>query len=189
MYFDGPLFIADEVLLAISLVSTFLTLACRQSKPRFGVTDQPAFWIPNGTAEFRVVRAIAPHPRLSQPGLANAQKIGRLLWSQHTVTAVRLPRRFENWLERRFRAGAARRIRGPVSHVVRSSVGMVYLGPCPSAPGARTSAQKRKNARGRAEVYRFKTRRRLRLRPRFVSDERPWHFAEFFVRRPSTASC
>src|SRR5205823_2286304 len=95
-----------------------------------GVTDQPAFWIPNGTAEFRVVRAIAPHPRLSQPGLAKAQKIGRLLWSQHTFTAVRLPSRFENWLERRFRAGAARRIRGPVSHVVRSSIGMVYLGPC-----------------------------------------------------------
>jgi len=65
MYFDGQLFIADEVLLAI----TFLTLACRQPKPRFGVTDQPAFWIPNGTAEFRVVRAIAPHPGLSQPGL------------------------------------------------------------------------------------------------------------------------
>ena len=99
MYFDGPLFIADEVLLAISF-STFLTLACRQPKPRFGVTDQPAFWIPNGTAEFRVVRAIAPHPRLSQPGLANAQKIGRLLWSQHTVTAVRLPRRFDARLER-----------------------------------------------------------------------------------------
>jgi hypothetical protein len=40
---------------------------------------------------FRVGRAVTAHPRFGQPGLTKAQKIGRLLGSQHAVTAVRLP--------------------------------------------------------------------------------------------------
>ena len=32
----------------------FFTLACRQPHPRFGVSDQAVFRIPNGATEFRI---------------------------------------------------------------------------------------------------------------------------------------
>jgi hypothetical protein len=80
-----------------------LPLARRQMHTRFHPLMQSALGIPNGAADFHIGRPVAPHPRLRQPGPADAQKIGRLSWGEQTLAEVWLASRFESCRGRRHR--------------------------------------------------------------------------------------
>ena len=66
--------------------SGHLQFACRQVHPRLHPLVQSALWIANGTSDFHIRRPVATHPRLSQPGDADAQKFGGLVGSEQTVS-------------------------------------------------------------------------------------------------------
>jgi hypothetical protein len=57
-----------------------LLLAGRQALPTLHPLDQSSLGVANGAADLDVGQSITPHPRLRQPGNAEPQSLGRLLW-------------------------------------------------------------------------------------------------------------
>jgi hypothetical protein len=91
MYCDGSLFYLQmrrSAEAGTTSLRDWLPAVRRQSLMRFKPVDQSALGVANGAAELYIRRPVASHARLRQPGLAQAQKGGRILWGEQTLVSA-----------------------------------------------------------------------------------------------------